>query len=1534
MPALDRAPGLPDVDALPPTGAAWRNGADAVANPGDTRLSHEPSRLASADLAAHALVAFQLLVQRYTGESEFQLQIAHAPFDSSVPRDLTVSIDGDPLVSRLIKGAAEALQQGGSRIGAVRFTWLAGEDASAGSLAVEVDPSREITAGQRFWPPTGGALAFFGSRTEAHWQLVLGRLASNLERPISQLAWLEPGERQRLIEEWSGDAFDPSLARDWLLHEIFERHARERPDDVAVECGPKQFTYGELERRANQLAHALRARGIGRGQTVGLILPRSAEVSVTQLGVLKSGAAYVPLDPDYPAERVTGILADAAASLLITSSALAPRHAACGKPLLVLDEAWEAIALGPTRQLSREETGLTLNDVAYIIFTSGSTGRPKGVQVEHRNVSCLVQAEGRYFQVQSYDRVYQGFSVAFDASVEETWLAFHAGATLVVGTREMMQAGPALAQLLSDARISVLSTVPTLLSILEGDIPTMRLLILGGESCPQHLVRRWARPGRRVVNTYGPTETTVVATLTECDPERPVTIGRPLPNYRTYILDAQLQPVPIGVPGELCIGGAGVARGYVGRDDLTAERFVSNPFAAPDAPRLYRSGDLVRYNDAGEIEFLGRIDAQVKIRGFRVELAEIESVLLQQSGVRAAAVAVRQEQGVQQLVGYVIREGETTLDEDLLRGQLRLRLPTYMVPALIEVVSELPTLPSGKVDRKRLPAPRPREAPSRSYEPPQTATEQVLAAAWGELFKPARVSLHDDFFLELGGHSLLAASMVSALRRQAVFRGLSVLDVYNHPTVHRLAAKLDADRAALSATIRDLNPPSTRVEPAPLTRLQKFLSLGCQTLSLYLVFALFSMQWLMPYFTYSWWTDTYHDSSAALVVSLGVMLGLYPAMLLLSIVVKWLVIGRFRPGVYRLWGLYYVRWWFVNRILSIAPIDYLNGTPLLYLYYRALGTRIGRNVYIGTDNLRMFDLISIGSGTSIGADTSLLGYSIENGFLRIGRIEIGDRCFIGARAVVGENVRMEDGASLCDQSMLASGTRVPADETWLGSPARRADSPPWVPREPAEAARTSRPKRFFFGFLHAVGSFMLPLVILLAAVPGILLMRSAGAATTGEWYLVTSPLAGTSFVVLLALGIVAVKWLLLGRVRPGHYPVQSLFYWRKWMVDQLMDLSLDVLGPLYATIYLPPWYRWLGARLGKNAEISTASNASPDLISLGDETFIADGVSFGAPRVERGYVTLAQTRVGNRAFIGNSAVLPAGTNVGESCLIGVLSLPPLTSPDAAVANSSWLGSPAVFLPQRQKNAAFQEEATFKPTAALFAVRAIIEFFRIVVPASAIYLLTAVLIDLAGLIREKTSLRISILLFPVLFLVCGVAASLLVVLTKWVLMGRYRPGEKPLWCSFVWLNEFVTALHEHIANPLVVEHLLGTPYAAWFFRAMGSRIGPRVYIDTTQFTEYDLIHIGADVALNAECTIQTHLFEDRVMKMSTIDIEERCSVGTTAVVLYDTRMEAGATLGALSLLMKGEVLPAATHWEGAPARPVAELGRAYLHSRSN
>ncbi|MCS6845083.1 MAG: AMP-binding protein, partial [Caldilineales bacterium] len=669
-------------------------------------------------------------------------------------------------------------------------------------------------------------------RMVGHLQTLLEAVAANPDAAIATLPLLTPAELRLMLVEWNETALPTPVDR--CAHCLFEARAAAHPDAPAVIMAHRSgavetLTYGELNRRANQLARYLYKLGVGPETVVGIAIDRTPAMVVAILGVLKAGGAYLPLDPTYPPQRLSYMIGDSQIPVLLTTSYLLPRLPEVDPSVTVLavDSAWPRLALEPDHDLA---CSLTPYNAAYVIYTSGSTGQPKGAVLRHRGLSNLAEVQRLAFDVDATCRVLQFSPFSFDASVWEVFMALANGAALVLAPQETLASGLDLVRLMAEQRITHVTLPPSVLSVLPPEpLSDLRVIVAAGERCSAEIVRRWAtsqrkpverhpsaRPGlssqgsepavqgRRFFNAYGPTETTVCASMYLCDPAEPddPPIGRPIGNCRLYVVDANLQPVPIGVPGELLIGGVNVGRGYLNRPELTAERFVPDPFAEVgdqkfgiagfelratrgpfpvgepwsfDADHLlYRTGDLVRYRPDGNVEFLGRMDDQVKVRGFRIELGEVEAALREHPAVQDAVVTAhgdvlhayyipaprsddlsRLEAAVRPagLTGEAATRKETAAE---LRAFLRKRLPEYMVPATYTALDAFPRSPAGKVDRRRLPAPDQagREATA-DYVAPRTLVEERLAALCAQLLNVERVGVEDNFF-ELGGHSLLA----------------------------------------------------------------------------------------------------------------------------------------------------------------------------------------------------------------------------------------------------------------------------------------------------------------------------------------------------------------------------------------------------------------------------------------------------------------------------------------------------------------------------------------------------------------------------------------------------------------------------------------------------------------------------------------------------------------------------------------------------------------------------------------------------------
>ncbi len=627
-------------------------------------------------------------------------------------------------------------------------------------------------------------------RMTGHFRTLLRSIVADPEQRIGELPMLTARERAQVLGEWNATAAGEPRR---TLHALVEEQAARLPDAPAVEFGGARLSYRELNRRANQLAHHLRARGVGPGALVGICVERSLEMVIAALATFKAGGAYVPLDPHYPAARLSYLLRDARPAVLLTQAALVERLPAHGTAPIRLDADWDAISVEPEHDPAPLAA---LDDLAYVIYTSGSTGQPKGVMITHRGLANVVQKDRAAWRLTSSDRVLQLASFSFDVAVMDMSMAFGAGATLVLGTREEMQPGEPLTRFIQRERITAACTLPSVLAVLDpAELPQFQTVISASELCPADIPAAWA-PGRRFCNGYGPTENTVWSTFTDwTDGTRRPPIGRPTINTRAYVLDRNLQPVPAGVPGELHLAGPQLARGYLNRPGLTAERFVPDPFGPQPGGRMYKTGDLVRCLPDGNIEFLRRIDDQVKVRGYRIELGEIEALLQEHPGVREAAVVTHGSGKDVRLVGYVVEREDGAAAADAVRNYLKERLPEYMVPAQIAYLEALPQMPNGKLDRKALASPEMAALAGnqRAYEAPRTPVETALAEIWKEVLQVGRIGVRDDFF-QLGGHSLSATQVISRVRDTFGIE-VPLRTVFEAPDLSSFALTIEQQRA-------------------------------------------------------------------------------------------------------------------------------------------------------------------------------------------------------------------------------------------------------------------------------------------------------------------------------------------------------------------------------------------------------------------------------------------------------------------------------------------------------------------------------------------------------------------------------------------------------------------------------------------------------------------------------------------------------------------------------------------------------------------
>ncbi|MFL9458777.1 amino acid adenylation domain-containing protein [Tolypothrix bouteillei VB521301_2] len=633
-------------------------------------------------------------------------------------------------------------------------------------------------------------------RMTGHFVTLLEAIVVDPQQKIDQLPLLTASEQQQLLVEWNKTQVEYPI--DKCIHQLFEEQAARTPDANAVVFEDQQLTYSELNCLANQLAHYLQSLGVGADVLVGLCVERSTDMIVGLLGILKAGGAYVPLDPEYPQERLSFMLEDTQVSLLVTQQRLVERLPKHQAKQVLLDRITEEIVQNNRDNLTNAVKAFHL---ANVIYTSGSTGKPKGVMVKHEGLCNLAQAQIQDFDLHSDSRVLQFASLSFDACIWEVLMAFGSGATLYLGAKESLMPGMPLIQKLRDDRITHITLPPSALGVLPLEkLPALQTLIIGGEACAVELMQQWSAV-TNFFNAYGPTEASVCATIAKCTPrDRKISIGRPIANTILYILDESLQPVPVGVPGELHIGGVGLAKGYLNRPDLTQEKFIPNPFRRSRdvgeqgrrgvkedqscSERLYKTGDLARYLPDGNIEYLGRIDNQVKIRGFRIEVGEIEAVLSQHEHVQSTVVIAREDiPSNKRLVAYIVPHLEATLTSNELRQFLKTKLPEYMIPSAIVLLESLPLTPNGKVDRRALPAPESRAGIEVTLVAPRTPVEAKLVEIWAQILR-VDVGIHDNFF-ELGGDSILSIQIIAKAKQAGI--ELTLKQLFANQTIAQLA---------------------------------------------------------------------------------------------------------------------------------------------------------------------------------------------------------------------------------------------------------------------------------------------------------------------------------------------------------------------------------------------------------------------------------------------------------------------------------------------------------------------------------------------------------------------------------------------------------------------------------------------------------------------------------------------------------------------------------------------------------------------------
>ncbi|MBP2477301.1 non-ribosomal peptide synthetase-like protein [Crossiella equi] len=1303
------------------------------------------------------------------------------------------------------------------------------------------------------------------------------------------------------------------------LHRLFERRCdelRARGGAVAVDTGAEEIGYDELDTRANRLARRLRALGVRAGDRVGLLLDRPPHAYAAMLAVLKLNAAYVPLDVGFPTARLAHILRDADVRRVLTLRTtldLVSDVDDLPTELLCLDE------FDTTREdgsrLTPAEAGEPVDGLCYLIYTSGTTGTPKGVAIEHAAICNFVRVAAQVYGLARGDRVYQGMTLAFDFSVEETWVPWLAGATLVPKPDGAPLLGAELREFLLAREVTALCCVPTLLATVDEDLPGLRFLLVSGEACPADLVTRWHRPGRRFLNVYGPTEATVTATWSVLAPDRPVTLGVPLPSYSVVVLDPDSpRALPPGAAGEIGIAGIGLAAGYLNRPDLTERAFVPDFLGLPDNPsgRIYRTGDLGRITEDGEVEYHGRIDTQVKVRGYRIETAEVEAVLLRAPGVAQAVVGTHSpDGGGTELVAYY-RAREEVAEAELV-AHLRRHLPGYMVPAYLERLAEIPMTTATKADRARLPAPSGRRvAAPGGHVAPVTETECRLAEALGEVLGLAEVSTAHHFFDDLGADSLLLARFRARVAALPGLPPVSMREVYLHPTVGRLAEHL--------ATARPEAPVMAPApEPPPRAGSLRYLLCGLAQTLLFLGYTYLNVLVFTVGLDY---VDAAPGPLAAYPRAVVFTGGAFTVLCLAPVLLKWLLVGRWRPTTIPLWGLAYFRFWLVRTLTRANPLVLFAGSPVYTAYLRLLGARIGAGAVVFSRNVPSCpDLLTIGAGTVVRKDVWFACHRAGAGVVETGPVTLGAGVVVSEGTVLDIGTELGDGSRLGHASSLHTGQSVPPGEHWYGSPAEPAE---WDHPE-VEAARCGRARRLAYSCAQLavllLGTLPLTLLVLDVWVPSLL---PTPADPLGSPTYLLGHLGWTALVFACAVPVGLLLVLLLPRllnraVRPGVvYPLYGLRYSVQRTVARLTNLRFfhTLFGDSSAIV---PFLSALGYDLGR--VIQSGSNfgvlqkhESPYLTRVGRGTMVSDGLSTMNVEFTSTSFSARQAVLGEHNFLGNNVFYPWRSRTGDNCLLATKVHVPVSGP--VRSDTGLLGSPPFEIPR-----SVDRDRRFDHLRSEEEVRRRLPRKNRHNLVTALLYLFVLWVHLAGLSLLGLAVLSLRLHYGQIGVVVGSLAAVLFTTGWFVLVERCSLGFRrlrPRLCSIYQRPFWQHERYWKLSPGTFLRLFNGTPYKGLLWRLLGASVGRRLYDDGCSAPEKSLVTLGDDVVLNMGSTVQGHSLEDGTFKSDRITLGNGCVVGVGAFVHYGVVMGAGSRLAADAFLMKGEQVPPGADWAGNPA----------------
>ncbi len=1360
----------------------------------------------------------------------------------------------------------------------------------------------------------------------------------------------------------AGDRFH-GLFDEYIEH-LGTKHASQR---IAVELCDRQVSFSALSALANRISHYLIAQGVSPGDRVAILFERTPEAYASVLALSQVGAVFVPLDPSFPADRVAFIIEDSAIETVLSLTIYSTVFNPLDVNFIALDACEDDIAKLPATKPNVELTGE--DSPAYIIYTSGTTGRPKGVQIDHSSICNFMRVAKGCYGFSESDRVYQSLTLAFDYSFEEIWVPLICGACLVPAPSGVNLVGDELHQFLQDNRITAYCSVPTILATIDADLPDLKLLLVSGEACPVDIAQRWATAERRLLNVYGPTETTVSATWSVVEPNKPITIGEPLTTYSVVIMEPETTRVlPYGEVGEIVIAGVGVASGYLNREAETEKAFIKDTVGMPQNPggMLYRSGDLGCITESGHIEYRGRADTQVKIRGFRIELAEIEQVARDVSGINSFVVNPWSGENGTELVAYFVPDTQSsepkTVDVSKIHNDMAERLPPYMVPCQFEELEALPLQASGKIDRRALPEPSATRLTDsgREFIQPAEGLESDLADILMSTLKIESVSADADFFNDLGADSLIMARYLGAVRRKLKQKKASMVLVYENPSIIALAAALDATAEAKPSTTAkqsssekadtknpdgagETNNPSDgsnndlRYAPLPqrenwvASRAQHRLCAIMQLAYMFIVAVVFTtmaavaIRWV---FASQGWADIY-------LRSVGSSVFMFISLIVFSIAVKWIAVGRFTEKEIPLWSAAYLRFWIAKTAIRTSPMIAFVGTPFYNYYLRLLGARIGKGTLIFAPAPVCTDLISIGDNTLVRQDSIFNGYTVHRGWVRTGSVHIGDQAYIGEQTVLDINTVIGNSTQLGNSSCLQEGQQVPDGEIWHGTPARKTT----VNYDRVEGLNISR----WAGEIYT-GSFMLsgflvtgPIVFMIAYL--ILTnvfgttSESIGSASSISLAMIPLVMLGLYIgsIVVAMLNVVTIPKLYNLFFKPDK--VHKLFGFQYWLARSINQSSNSLfLHSLWGdSSLIMPYFKAVGYDLstatqnGSNFGVEQIHH-SPFLCKFNRNTLVSDGLYMLNMDMSTSSFRMSQIEVPADAYLGNDLRYPVGAKVGADCMIATKAMLPIEG--KLHEGVGILGSPPIEIPRSvardgrfdhyKKPGIFEQRLKMKLksnliTLGLFMLRA---YIAMVV----IGLVVAGVVKLLFTDSIPSSVNIG-LIGGVLAMFSLFFVSLYNIAWEWAVVKLYPV--KPRVCSLYerpfWNHERFWKMNIN----LILETFNGTPIKPLMLKLQGAKIGKMVFDNGAGITEPSTVEIGDYACMNFGSAVQGHSLEDGTFKSDSIKLGKRCTIGVSGFVHYGTNIGDDAVIEAHSFLMKGSVVGNSERWGGNPAQPIVE-----------